>query len=36
MNWDKLLRQDIEAPFISKIKDNNEFKYYNVYPIRTK
>ncbi len=31
MNWDKLLRQEIEAPFIPKIKDN-ELKYYNVYP----
>ena len=32
MNWDKLLKQEIEAPFIPKIKDNNELKYYNVYP----
>ncbi len=31
MNWDKLLRQEIEAPFIPKIKDN-DLKYYNVYP----
>ena len=32
MNWDKLLRQEIEAPFTPKIKGNNELKYYNVYP----
>jgi protein kinase A len=32
MNWDKLLRQEIEAPFIPKIKGDNELKYYNVYP----
>ena len=31
MNWDKLLKQEIEAPFIPKIKDN-VLKYYNVYP----
>ena len=31
MNWDKLLKQEIEAPFIPKIKDN-DLKYYNVYP----
>ena len=31
MNWDKLLKQEIEAPFIPKIK-NNDLKYYNVYP----
>jgi serine/threonine protein kinase len=31
MNWDKLLRQEIEPPFIPKIKDN-DLKYYNVYP----
>ena len=31
MNWDKLLRQEIEAPFIPKIKDN-DLKYFNVYP----
>ena len=30
--WDKLLRQEIEAPFIPKIKGDNELKYYNVYP----
>ena len=32
LNWDKLLRQEIEAPFIPKIKGDNELKYYNVYP----
>ena len=32
MNWDKLLRQEIEPPFIPKIKGNNELKYYNIYP----
>ena len=32
MNWDKLLRQEIEAPFIPKLKGDNELKYYNVYP----
>ena len=32
MNWDKLLRQEIEAPFIPKIKGDNELKYYSVYP----
>ena len=32
MNWDKLLRQEIEAPFIPKIKGDNELKYYNIYP----
>ena len=31
MNWDKLIKQEIEAPFIPDIKDN-EMKYYNVYP----
>ncbi len=31
MNWDTLLRQAIEAPFIPKIKDN-DLKYFNVYP----
>ena len=31
MNWDKLLRQEIEPSFIPKIKDN-DLKYYNVYP----
>ena len=30
--WDKLLRQEIEAPFIPKLKGDNELKYYNVYP----
>ena len=32
MNWDKLLRQEIEAPFIPKVKDDNELKYFNIYP----
>ena len=32
LNWDKLLRQEIEAPFIPKLKGDNELKYYNVYP----
>ena len=32
MNWDKLLRQEIEAPFIPKIKGDNELKYFNIYP----
>ena len=32
MNWDKLLRQEIEAPFIPKVKGDNELKYYNIYP----
>ena len=31
LNWDKLLKQEIEAPFIPKTDDNN-LKYYNVYP----
>ena len=31
MNWDKLLRQEIEAPFIPKLK-GNDLKYYNFYP----
>ena len=31
MNWDKLITQEIEAPFIPNIKDN-ELKYYNFYP----
>ena len=30
--WDKLLKQEIEAPFIPKLKGDNELKYYNVYP----
>ena len=32
MNWDKLLRQEIEAPFIPKVKGDNELKYFNIYP----
>ena len=32
LNWGKILRQEIEAPFIPKIKGDNELKYYNVYP----
>ena len=32
MNWNKLLRQEIPAPFVPKIKGDNELKYYNVYP----
>ena len=32
MNWDKLLKQEIDAPFIPKIKGDNELKYYNIYP----
>ena len=32
MNWNKLLRQEIAAPFVPKIKGDNELKYYNVYP----
>ena len=32
MNWDKLLKQEIEAPFIPKSTDKNELKYYNIYP----
>ena len=32
LNWDKLLNQEIEAPFIPKIKGDNELKYYKVYP----
>ena len=31
MNWNKLMNQEIEAPFIPNIKDN-ELKYYSVYP----
>ena len=32
MNWDKLLKQEIEPPFIPKIKGDNELKYFNIYP----
>ena len=32
MNWDKLLRQELEVPFVPKKTDNNQLKYYNVYP----
>ena len=32
MNWDKLLRQELEVPFIPKKTDSNQLKYYNVYP----
>lgn len=32
LNWDRLLTQEIEAPFIPKIKEDNELKYYNIYP----
>lgn len=32
MNWDKLLNEEIEAPFIPKLKGDNELKYFNVYP----
>ena len=31
MNWDKLIKQEIEPPFIPNIKDN-ELKYYNICP----
>jgi len=32
INLDKLLRQEIEAPFIPKIKGDNIIKYYEHYP----
>ena len=32
MNWDKLLNEEIEAPYIPKLKGDNELKYFNVYP----
>ena len=32
MYWDKLLRQEINAPFIPKLKGDNELKYFSVYP----
>ena len=32
MNWDKLLKQEIPADFIPKIKADNELKYYDFYP----
>ena len=32
MNWDKLLNEEIEAPYIPKLKGDNELKYYDVYP----
>lgn len=32
MNWDKLLKQEIPADFIPKIKAGNELKYFDFYP----
>ena len=32
MDWDKLLKQEIVADFIPKIKPENELKYYDFYP----
>ncbi len=32
MNWDKLLKQEITADFIPKIKPDNELKYFDFYP----
>ena len=32
MNWDKLLKQEIQADFVPKIKGDNELKYYDFYP----
>jgi serine/threonine protein kinase len=32
MDWDKLLKQEIVADFIPKIKPENELKYFDFYP----
>ena len=32
MNWDKLLKQEIPADFIPKVKPDNELKYFDFYP----
>lgn len=32
MNWDKLLKQEISAEFIPKIKQDNKLSYYDFYP----
>ena len=32
MNWDKLLKQEINAEFIPKIKQDNKLSYYDFYP----
>ena len=32
LNWDKLLKQEIPAEFIPKVKVGNELKYYDFYP----
>lgn len=32
LNWDKLLKQEILADFIPKVKGENELKYYDFYP----
>ena len=32
MNWDKLLKQEISADFIPKIKQDNKLSYYDFYP----
>ena len=32
LNWDKLLKQEIPADFIPKMKGDNELKYYDFYP----
>ena len=32
MNWEKLLKQEIPADFIPKIKAGNELKYFDFYP----
>ena len=32
MNWDKLLKQEIPADFIPKLKVDNELKYFDFYP----
>ena len=36
MNWDKLLKQEIPADFIPKLKVDNELKYFDFYPILMK
>ena len=30
INWDKLIKQEVEAPFIPDIKDDNVLKYYTI------
>jgi serine/threonine protein kinase len=32
MNWEKLLKQEVEAPFIPEIKEDNVLKYYTTSP----